>query len=149
MSDLNLFVPQRSESHRQKRVAEEIRHLLATVIMRGDLPAIRSQSGAGFITLQSPVTLTRVEISPDLKHATVYLTAMVPTDEAKTLAFFKQQRGYLRKVLAKEMQLRYAPDLHFKTDDELKNADHILKRIADVIAEDERRTHHDNIDSEA
>jgi ribosome-binding factor A len=119
-------------------VAGEIRHHLADALSRGDLPAVRHPKGSGFLTFNLPITITDIELSPDMRHATVMFTPLGGTQKEQALQFLKLQRGYLRKILASKLQLRHVPDLHFRLDDSIDQADYMLKKIADVISNDEK-----------
>lgn len=147
MSQLDLFVPEKGESHRQKRVAEEIRFQLAQALSRGDLPPVRSRADDQFLSLKAPLTITHVTVSADLRHATVLITSLGGFEKDKSLEFIQLQRGCLRKMLGAKMKLRYTPDLHFKWDDGIEQASHMMQKIADVIAKDEALSSHHKIDN--
>lgn len=133
MSRLDLFVPTKAASHRQKKVSEEIKHHLALALTRGDLPAVRNPSGEGFMSFLTPITITKVDVSPDLKHVTIYIMPLGGQDQASALTFIRLQRGYLRKVLASKIRLRYTPDLHFQLDSSFDEAERIHKMLANVV----------------
>lgn len=76
------------------------------------------------------VTVTGVEMSPDLRHAKVFVTAH--GDEARiadALAGLESTKGRLRTMLAAEVRLRHAPELHFSVDPAIAEAN----RITDAI----------------
>ena len=148
MSNLDLFTAAKSESHRQKKVAEEIRFQLAQILSRGDLPTVRNPKTNKFLSYTNPITITRIEISADLRHATAYITSLGGIEQDKALQFIRLQRGYLRKTLSGKMQLRFTPDLHFKLDDSFENANLMLQKISKVISEDERRANVSQLDDE-
>ncbi|MBI5968356.1 MAG: 30S ribosome-binding factor RbfA, partial [Deltaproteobacteria bacterium] len=62
--------------------------------------------------------ITEVEVTDDLRLATVFFSAMGnhPQEEA-SLHGLQSAAGYIRKKLGKELRLRYVPDLLFKVDD--------------------------------
>lgn len=132
MSRLGLFVPAKAASHRQKKVSEEIKHHLALALARGDLPAVRDPNGEGFMSFLTPITITKVDVSPDLKHVTIYVMPLGGQDQLRALTFIRLQRGYLRKVLASKIQLRHTPDLHFQLDASFDEAERIHKMLANV-----------------
>jgi ribosome-binding factor A len=99
---------QRAPSQRQLRVGEELRHAIANILERGD---IRDVDVAG-----RPVTVTEVTVSPDLRHATVFVVPLGGGDHASLLAGLKRVRPYLRHEVAKMVQLRMIPDLSFSAD---------------------------------
>lgn len=76
------------------------------------------------------VTVTGVVMSPDLRHATVFVTAH--GDEARmaeALAGLESAKGRLRTLLGASVRLRYVPELHFKIDPAIDEA----SRISDAI----------------
>lgn len=98
----------RPPSQRQLRVGEELRHVIASVLERGD---IRDPDVAG-----RPITVTGVKVSPDLRNATVFVVPLGGGDPSPILAGLKRARPYLRHELAKAVQLRVVPDLSFAAD---------------------------------
>jgi ribosome-binding factor A len=104
-------------SQRQLRVAEEIRHVLAGVFARTEF---RDPDLAGVI-----ITVTEVRISPDLKHATVFVIRLGRSDVDKCLPALKRVAPFLRSQIAHEIRLRAAPDLSFQPDTALDYAMHI------------------------
>lgn len=105
-------------TQRQLRVGEEVRHVLAWTIERGELrdPA-----------LAQPITVTEVRISPDLKNATAFVTPL-GGGEAETkeiLEALKRAKGFLRRIVARELSLRYAPEISFERDASFDEAGHI------------------------
>ncbi len=63
------------------------------------------------------VTVTGVKVSPDLRHATVFVSLL---DEgpaaAETLAALERASGFVRAELGQRMRLKYTPELSFKQD---------------------------------
>ncbi len=104
-------------TQRQLRVAEEIRHVLAQIFARTEF---RDPDLAGII-----ITVTEVRISPDLKHATVFVTRLGRSDVDKCLPALKRVAPFLRGQIAHEIRLRAAPDLVFQPDTALDYAMHI------------------------
>jgi ribosome-binding factor A len=99
------------------RVAEEIRHVLSGVFQRGEIrdPALEGVQ----------VTVTEVRISPDLKHATAFVARLGRSDMAEKLPALRHAAPYLRREVAHQLRLRYAPELHFQADTSLDYAMHI------------------------
>lgn len=104
-------------SQRSLRVGEEIRHALARILERGD---IRDPDLAG-----RPLTLTEVRVSPDLRNATLFVTPFGGGDAAPLVAALKRARSFLRHELAREIDLRYVPELWIEADTSLDNASRI------------------------
>ena len=109
--------PEHGPSQRQLRVAEEIRHILARLLMRGDLhdPSLAGVS----------VTVSEVRISPDLKNATAFAMPLSGKDVDDVLRGLNRSAPYLRSQVAQELQLRYAPTLNFVKDKSFDEAHHI------------------------
>jgi ribosome-binding factor A len=104
-------------SQRQLRVAEEIRHVLAGVFGRGE---IHDPDLADVL-----ITVTEVRVSPDLKHATVFVTRLGRSDIAEKLPALRRAAPFLRRQLAQALRLRYAPELSFQADTSIDYAMHI------------------------
>lgn len=104
-------------SQRQLRVGEELRHALARQFERG---ALRDPGLAG-----ATVTVTEVRVSPDLKHATAFVMPLGGAKLADVLAGLTRSAGYLRREVAREVQLRHAPELIFAADTSFEHASRI------------------------
>ena len=107
----------KAPSQRQLRVAEEIRHVLAGVFSRGEIrdPAL----------VDVLITVTEVRVSPDLKHATAFVTRLGRSDVAEKLPALRHAAPFLRRQLAHELRLRYAPQVSFQADTSIDYAMHI------------------------
>ena len=71
------------------------------------------------------ITVTEVRISPDLKHATAFVTRLGRSDVADKLPALKRVAAFLRAQIAHEIRLRVAPDISFQPDTALEYAMHI------------------------
>lgn len=109
-------------SQRQLRVGEEIRHALATVLMRGDVPWPHGLQPA-------VVTVTEVQISPDLKNATVYIMPLGGERLAETVHAMNEYAGFYRHEVAQTVTLRHVPKLRFQADNSFEYA----QRIDDIL----------------
>jgi len=108
-----------TESQRVRRVAEEVREILAQEIPRLKDPRL------GF------VTVTDVRMTPDLHKAWVFYTVL-GDDKAKTgtRAGLRSARSHLRGIVGHEIRLRTVPDLEFEEDRLMEQAarvDELLK----------------------
>src|SRR6266481_3219232 len=93
----------RRPSHRPERVAELIRQSVAAFLTGG----VRDPR-IGF------VTVTGVDVTPDLSHATVRVSVMGSEEEkATSLEGLASAARYLRAQLSRELRLRTSPELHF------------------------------------
>lgn len=95
-------------SQRQQRVGESLRRALSDILMRGDAhdPELSRHS----------LIVTEVRASPDLRHATVFVSALGGREEAAALEALAKNRGTLRRLLSREITLKYSPELHFERD---------------------------------
>jgi ribosome-binding factor A len=119
-----------TRSQRQLRVGEAIRHALANVLMRGDAPWPK-----GF---KPPmITVTEVDISPDLQNATAFIMPLGGKDMAETVRVLNHIVGFFRHALAETVNLRYVPKLVFKTDTSFDYSQKIERLLQDpVVAKD-------------
>ena len=108
---------QRQPSQRQLRVGEEIRHILAEILERGN---IRDPDVAN-----RPVTVTEVSVSPDLRNASVYVIPLGGGDCLSLLAGLKRVRSFLRHEIGRALRLRLVPDLTFFADQSFDTASRI------------------------
>ena len=113
-------------SGRMRRVNEAVREVLSEAI--GDLKDPR----IGF------VTVTGVSTSPDLRHATVYVSVLgSPRKRRATLAGLESSRGLLQMRLNAELHLKRTPQLAFEYDQTVEQGVRLSKLI-DELAPDER-----------
>ena len=88
--------------------------------------------------LDAFISVTQVDTSPDLKYAKVFISNIRgKQEEQKTLSVLTTASGFLRRELAKNIKLRYIPDLSFHWDDSIEHGDHILRLIDQVSSEKE------------
>ena len=108
--------------NRSERIAEEIRKEVATMLF-GEIHDPR----IGF------VTITKAQVSKDLRQAKVYFS-MIGNDEEKekTMEGLQSASGYMRREIGKRLKLRYFPEITFKFDDSLEYASRIEKIIKEI-----------------
>jgi ribosome-binding factor A len=115
------------QGSRPDRVADQIRAEVTTMIARE-----LHDPGVGF------VTVTRVEVSPDLQHARVFYTSLGDrTAQTNTARALERAAGFMRRQIGQRLRLRRAPELHFTFDDSIGYQDRVeqlLKEIADEQA---------------
>lgn len=109
---------------RPERVAEELREVLAEEIPKLKDPRV------GF------VTVTEVDVTPDLRRAVVYYTVMGEERERKaTRAGLRSAAPRLRGEIGRQIRLRFLPDLDFREDESRERGD----RVEELIREIRRR----------
>ena len=110
-------------SQRQLRVGEEIRHVLAGIFIRGECHDKDIN--------KTPITVSEVRVSPDLKNATAYFMPLGGLHRDLVLAALQRNAPLLRKLVADQMKLRYAPRIGFRLDNSFEEAhkiDLLLKK---------------------
>ena len=116
-------------SRRTEQVAEAIKEEVSKLIQR-ELKDPR----LGF------VTVTRVEVSPDLKYSKIFFSVM--GDDAvkkETLKVLKGASGFLRHELAHILTLRYTPQLNFEFDVAMEHGDKIQRLLLQLEQEEKER----------
>jgi ribosome-binding factor A len=79
------------------------------------------------------VSVTRAEVAPDLKYATVYFSCIGDSKESEE--GLKKVTGMLRHHLAKTLNLRVTPELHFVKDGSIEHGAKIAKFLEEINAE--------------
>jgi ribosome-binding factor A len=112
-------------TRRQRQVAELLREEISLLIQR----RVRDPR-LGF------VTVTDVEMSPDLRVAHVYVSVLGSEDDVQqSLASLRGAAGFFRRELGASLSLRYLPELDFRSDDSLAKGLHI-DQLLDSLRED-------------
>jgi ribosome-binding factor A len=110
-----------TQGARTDRVAEEFREILAEELQRLKDPRI------GF------VTITGVQVTPDLRRATVYYTVYGDEREARaTAAGLRSATTHLRQALGRQVRLKVTPELEFRVDETIARGgriDELIERI--------------------
>ncbi len=88
------------------------------------------------------VTVTHVDVSPDLSHATVHFTHLAGREHAEeTLAALGRTAGFLRSELSHRLGLYSVPQLHFSYDDSIEAGMRLSQLIDDAVAADKKLGH--------
>jgi ribosome-binding factor A len=108
-------------SQRQLRAAELVRHALVDIVAREELrdPDLQGAS----------ITIGEVRASPDLRHMTAFVSALGPADPQRIANGLTRISTFLRGRLARAVDLRFTPELHFQADvsyDEARHVDELL-----------------------
>ncbi|CAN5337839.1 30S ribosome-binding factor RbfA [soil metagenome] len=106
-----------TRSVRLLRVGEQVRHTLSDILARGD---VHDETLAKHL-----VTVTEVRMSPDLRHATVFVKPLLGKDEEKVLKALRTNTAYLQREVAARVQMRYAAKLKFRSDESFDEGTHI------------------------
>ena len=110
-------------SVRLLRVGEQVRHALSDVLARGEVhdEVLASHS----------VSVTEVRMSPDLRHATVFVKPLLGADEAEVLKALKRNVRYLRGEVSRRVNTKYAAQLKFVADESFDEGSHIDRLLRD------------------
>lgn len=107
--------------HRLPRVNELIKRELSDLITR------EVSFKAALVTVQ------QVDITPDLKHAHVFISVMGNDEQAKAaMAALHDQRTHLQHLLAKRVILKYTPHLHFKLDESIERGTRVIHILSQI-----------------
>jgi len=113
-------------NHRTARISEEIKRELSQMIRE----EVKDPRVKGLISV------THVEATNDMRYAKVFVSILSDAETSKlTMQVLEKAAGYLRSELAKRLQLRYTPELLFKSDSSLaygSKINQILSEIKDV-----------------
>ena len=108
---------QPEKSVRTLRVGEQVRHVLSEILQRGDVHDDTLSSHM--------VSVTEVRMSPDLRHATVFVKPLLGKDEEAVLKALRTNTAYLQREVAHRVQNKYAAKLKFLPDESFDEGSHI------------------------
>lgn len=110
-------------SVRLLRVGEQVRHILSDILQRGDVH--------DDVLAKHVVSVTEVRMSPDLRHATVFVKSLLGQDEEAVLKALRTNTAYLQREVAHRVRLKYASKLKFLADESFDEGSHIDKLLRD------------------
>lgn len=108
---------QPEKSVRTLRVGEQVRHVLSEILQRGDVH--------DEVLASHMVSITEVRMSPDLRHATVFVKPLLGKDEDKVLKALRTNTAYLQREVARRVKMKYAAKLKFLGDESFDEGSHI------------------------
>ncbi|MFO7153389.1 MAG: 30S ribosome-binding factor RbfA [Caldicoprobacter oshimai] len=108
---------------RAERIAEEIKRELSDIL--------RSHVRDPRIT--EMVSVVKVEVSKDLRHAKIYVSVLGDKEEKqKTMEGLDRATGFIRKELGQRLGLRYVPEIRFILDESIEYSIHIAQKIEEL-----------------
>ena len=113
-----------TKSQRQLRVGEELRHLISNALLR--------ETFYDQIIENNTITITEVNVSPDLKNAKVYIMPLGGENKLEVLDSLNKSNGRIKKLISSNINLRQIPKLQFKIDETFeyaKNIENILQKV--------------------
>jgi ribosome-binding factor A len=84
--------------------------------------------------LSKLISVTEVTLSPDLKHAKIFVSTLGSeiNNKEDMLAGFNKAAGFLRRELASHLKLKYTPQLSFHYDDSIERGARLLKLMGEL-----------------
>lgn len=117
-------------SRRVARVAEALQESIAELIQR---------------EIKDPrvgmVTITRVAVSPDLRHARVYFSRLGgEAERRRSLEGLRSAAGFIRSQVGRRLRLRVAPEIRFEFDENIEYAARMARILDDVAPSGENES---------
>jgi ribosome-binding factor A len=112
-----------NRSVRLLKVGEQVRHVLSDILSRGD---VHDETLAKHL-----VSVTEVRMSPDLRHATVFVKPLLGKAEEVVLKALRTNTAYLQREVASRVNTKYAAKLKFLADDSFDEGSHIDNLLRD------------------
>ncbi len=106
-----------TRSVRLLRVGESVRHALADILARGD---VHDETLDKHV-----VSVTEVRMSPDLRHATVFVKPLLGANEVAVIKALRTNTAYLQSEVARRVNNKYAAKLKFLADESFDEGSHI------------------------
>ena len=126
-------------SRRVQKAAEAIREVVSMAIL-ADLKDPRIDG----------VTVTYVEVSPDMRNAKVHVSIMGDeTTQKLCLRGLQSSAGYLQQKVSRRIDTRYTPRIRFEIDMGVKNSIAIARMLNDVLPEDDEQAEETSTDTDA
>ena len=79
------------------------------------------------------ITITSVDVSPDMAHAKIFFTVLEKEKLKETLAGLNRSAGFLRSQLAKRLKMYTTPELRFVYDESVERGDHLSRLIDSAL----------------
>jgi ribosome-binding factor A len=112
-----------TRSVRLLKVGEQVRHILSELLTR--------QEVHDDVLSAHSVSVTEVRMSPDLRHATVFVKALLGKDEEVVLKALRTNTAYFQREVAQRLRLKYAAKLKFLPDESFDEASRIEQLLSD------------------
>ena len=112
-----------TQSIRTLRVGEQVRHVLSEILQRGD---VHDETLASHF-----VSVTEVRMSPDLRHAMVFVKPLLGRDEEAVLKALRTNTAFLQREVARRVKMKYAAKLKFLADESFDEGSHIDALLRD------------------
>ena len=121
-----------NNNHKLDRVNEELKRELSNIINY----ELKNSKVTGMISI------TKVKITPDLRYARVWISALNCKNKKETLIGLKQSSGFIRSAIAKKINMRITPEFVFEFDETMEygeRIDSILNEIMKDVKKEDRK----------
>lgn len=116
-------------SVRLLRVGEQVRHVLSELLQRGEVH--------DEVLSNHLVSITEVRMSPDLRHATVFVKPLLGEDEEAVLKALRQNTAFFQREVARRVRMKYASRIKFVADESFDEGSHIDRLLrSEHVAQD-------------
>lgn len=112
-----------TRSVRLLKVGEQVRHVISELLTR--------QMVHDEVLTAHSVSVTEVRMSPDLRHATVFVKPLLGADEELVLKALRTNTAFFQKEVAGKLRLKYAAKIRFQGDESFDEASRIDTLLAD------------------
>ena len=104
-------------SQRQLKVGEQIRHIISEILTRSDFHSP--------VLAKAHVCIGEVRMSPDLRHGRAYVTSIMGENMTEATKVLNENEYQIRKVLSKELTMKFLPRIRFVEDESFYEANKI------------------------
>jgi ribosome-binding factor A len=112
-----------TRSVRLLKVGEQVRHVVSELLMR--------QEVHDEVLSAHSVSVTEVRMSPDLRHAAVYVKPLLGADEDEVIQALRTNTAFFQREVARRLKLKYAARIKFLPDESFDEASRIDRLLAD------------------
>ena len=112
-----------TRSVRLLKVGEQVRHVISELLIRQE---VRDE-----LLTSHAVSVTEVRMSPDLRHASVFVKPLLGMDEAAVLKALRTHTAYFQREVAGKLKLKFAAKVNFLPDESFDVASRIESLLAD------------------
>lgn len=112
-----------TRSVRLLKVGEQVRHVLSELLLRGEVH--------DEVLSAHSVSVTEVRMSPDLRHATVYVKPLLGSDEDVVIKALRTNTAFFQREVAGRLKLRFAAKIKFMPDESFDEAGRIDRLLSD------------------
>ena len=112
-----------TRSVRLLKVGEQVRHVISELLMR--------QMVHDDLLSAHTISVTEVRMSPDLRHAGVYVKPLLGSDEGVVLKALRTHTAFFQKEVAGKLKLKYAAKIKFLPDESFDEAGRIERLLSD------------------